>query len=103
MSCGKRGRREQVPAGDAAPDPSPPGMAERRSDTLGMQLILAKLGYTGADGAPLRADARFGPDTRHALCAFQRDHRLPPSSTLDGETLETLLRRARELADRGGG
>jgi peptidoglycan hydrolase-like protein with peptidoglycan-binding domain len=102
MSGGKPGRRGRTPSGNAASDARSPDPAERRSDTLGLQLILSRLGYTGADGAPLRTDARFGPDTHHALCAFQRDHQLPSCGTLDEATLETLLRRARELADRGG-
>jgi putative chitinase len=101
MSGDKAGRRRRPPSGDAAPNPPSPDPVERRSDTLGLQLILARLGYTGADGAPLRTDARFGPDTHHALCAFQRDHGLAPSGALDEATLGTLLRSARELADSG--
>jgi peptidoglycan hydrolase-like protein with peptidoglycan-binding domain len=102
MSGGKAGRRGRVPAGAIAhiallPEP------QRRSDIFGLQLVLARLGYTGLDGAPLRTDARFGPNTCHALCAFQRDHGLAPHGTLDEATLQTLLRRARELADRGSG
>lgn len=45
-----------------------------------LQTGLAKLGYTGRDGAPLRRDGIFGRNTRTAVEAFQRDHGL----TVDG-------------------
>jgi peptidoglycan hydrolase-like protein with peptidoglycan-binding domain len=101
MSGEKPGRRERAPAGATAPIASPPEPPGRRSDIFGLQLVLTRLGYTGVDGAPLRTDARFGPDTRHALCAFQCDHGLAPSGALDEVTLKTLLRSARELPDSG--
>lgn len=59
------------PAASAAPDRSlrhgdkGPGVAQ-------LQRRLFDLGYAGRDGEPLAVDAVFGPDTGHALEAFQR-------------------------------
>ena len=39
-----------------------------------LQVSLAKLGYTDAHGQPIKTDSDFGPSTRHAVEAFQRDH-----------------------------
>lgn len=41
-----------------------------------MQHQLRELGYAGAHGKALEVDGHFGPNTRHALEAFQRDHDL---------------------------
>jgi peptidoglycan hydrolase-like protein with peptidoglycan-binding domain len=41
-----------------------------------LQKQLSTLGYTDAQGRPLRPDGAFGPATQHAVEAFQRDHRL---------------------------
>lgn len=41
-----------------------------------LQGHLAQLGYTDAKHRPLTVDGDFGPGTRAALEAFQRDHRL---------------------------
>lgn len=46
-----------------------------------LQTDLAKLGYTDAHGHSLKPDSDFGPNTRHAVEAFQRDHHL----TVDGK------------------
>lgn len=46
-----------------------------------LQKYLATLGYTDAQGQPLKPDGAFGPATQHAVEAFQRDHRL----TVDGK------------------
>lgn len=46
-----------------------------------LQERLGKLGYVGTHGEGLRADGKFGPATREAVQAFQRDHHLSP----DGE------------------
>lgn len=45
-----------------------------------LQIELGALGYTDSKGQPLKPDKRFGPDTRAAVEAFQRDHHL----TIDG-------------------
>ncbi|HEV7123271.1 MAG TPA: glucosaminidase domain-containing protein [Rhodanobacter sp.] len=55
---------------------------EDRGTTMrALQLQLAGLGYTGAHGHALEPDGKFGPDTRHAVEAFQRDHQL----AIDGQ------------------
>jgi peptidoglycan hydrolase-like protein with peptidoglycan-binding domain len=103
MRGGNSGRRGRVPAG-AAGDALPPEPPGRTSETFGLQLVLSQLGYTGADGAPLQTDARFGPDTRRALQAFQRDHGLAPADgVLDAATRDALVRAARGRSRRDSG
>lgn len=46
-----------------------------------LQKQLSTLGYTDAQGRPLKPDGAFGPATQHAVRAFQHDHRL----TVDGK------------------
>lgn len=47
-----------------------------------LQTSLAALGYLGKDGQPLLPDGDFGPNTDHAVRAFQQAHGLQP---VDGE------------------
>ncbi|HEV2681065.1 MAG TPA: peptidoglycan-binding domain-containing protein [Rhodanobacter sp.] len=55
-----------------------------------LQADLAKLGYTGDDGKPLKADGHFGPDTRHAVERFQHDHHLEVDGIVGLKTLKAL-------------
>ena len=55
-----------------------------------LQSELAGLGYAGADARPLKPDGDFGPDTRHAVEAFQRDHQLDIDGKVGPQTRETL-------------
>jgi putative chitinase len=50
-------------------------------DVRMLQANLTRLGYTDAKHGPLHTDGDFGPGTKHALEAFQRDHHL----NVDGE------------------
>ncbi|HEV7123139.1 MAG TPA: glucosaminidase domain-containing protein [Rhodanobacter sp.] len=55
-----------------------------------LQLRLAGLGYSGAHGQPLQSDGKFGPDTRHAVEAFQREHQLVTDGKVGPQTLGAL-------------
>lgn len=67
--------------------------APRTSEVERAQTQLANLGYTGADGHLVESDGRIGPNTRHAVRQYQRDHQLPVNGRLDTAT------RARLAAD----
>lgn len=41
-----------------------------------LQANLVQIGYRNGKGQPVKVDGDFGPDTRHAVEAFQRDHQL---------------------------
>ena len=51
-----------------------------------LQNHLIQLGYTDAQGQPLVADSNFGPNTRHAVEAFQRDHHLSVDGKVGPDT-----------------
>ncbi len=55
-----------------------------------LQADLAKLGYTGSNGKPLKADGAFGPDTLNAVERFQHDHHLKVDGTVGMKTLKAL-------------
>ena len=55
-----------------------------------LQSHLAGLGYAGADGRPLKPDGHFGPDTRGAVEAFQRDHQLVIDCKVGPQTHDAL-------------
>lgn len=60
---------------------------------VGVQILqarLAALDYPGRDGRPLAADAEFGPNTRHAVTLFQKDHGLPQTGAADMDTLRAI-------------
>jgi hypothetical protein len=48
------------------------------NDVRALQDQLGKLGYAGLHGGPVRADGHYGPATKAAIEAFQRDHHLTP-------------------------
>lgn len=50
------------------------------------QKHLATLGYTDAQGQPLKPDGAFGPATQHAVEAFQHDHRLSVDGKVGPQT-----------------
>lgn len=63
-----------------------------------LQTDLAKLGYINSDGTPLHADGYFGPQTRNAVEAFQRDRGLAADGMvgpLTRRALDDALERAR--------
>jgi len=56
-----------------------------------LQADLNKLHYTDAKGKPLEVDGKFGPDTKHALESFQRDHHLKQVDGIAGpKTLDAM-------------
>ena len=64
-----------------------------------LQADLAKLGYTGCSGKPLKADGDFGVDTLHAAERFQHDHHLKVDGIVGPVTLKALNQaQARSLA-----
>jgi putative chitinase len=65
-------------------------LGDRGDDVRQLQSELAKLGYTGATGHPIKPDGDFGRDTQHALEAFQRDHHLTVDGKAGPKTLEAL-------------
>ncbi|MGE7136121.1 XVIPCD domain-containing protein [Luteibacter sp. NPDC031894] len=67
-------------------------------DVRKLQSTLAQLGYTNSHNRPLRADGRFGSDTRSALESFQRDHHLKVDGIAGPSTLASLSAAHREPA-----
>lgn len=59
-------------------------------DVRELQSTLARLGYTDSHNRALRADGQFGPDTRSALEAFQRDHHLKVDGIAGAGTLAAI-------------
>ena len=55
-----------------------------------LQQHLGKLGYTDAHGHAIKADGDFGPNTKHAVEAFQRDHHLVVDGIAGPKTLESI-------------
>lgn len=55
-----------------------------------LQQRLNRLGFGDEDGRALATDGRFGPGTRHAVEAFQREHRLNEDGVAGRATLRAL-------------
>jgi hypothetical protein len=55
-----------------------------------LQVQLTELGYTDAKGRRLQSDGDFGPATRAAVKAFQRDHALLPDGKVGAVTQGAL-------------
>lgn len=55
-----------------------------------LQVRLNTLGHVGRDGRPLEDDARFGPDTAHAVRSFQRANGLEPTGAANIEMLRRV-------------
>jgi putative chitinase len=60
-----------------------------------LQDKLHALGYDGKSG-PLKADGHFGPNTKQALEAFQRDHKLVADGVAGPQTLAAIDRQLKE-------
>ncbi|WP_295928505.1 peptidoglycan-binding protein [uncultured Xanthomonas sp.] len=89
------GRTVAAPGGVAAAGAAPmaDGMLrkeERGPEVKALQERLNQLGYTDAEGRPLRADGTFGDRTQYAVEAFQRDHRLDVDGIAGNDTLRAL-------------
>nr|WP_221174274.1 peptidoglycan-binding domain-containing protein [Luteibacter sp. 9135] len=93
------GQSQPLPSAPAAPVPSSSGTVRDATlregmhddaDVRAMQTALSTLGYKDAQGRPLHADGDFGPATRHAVEAFQRDHALSADGVAGKDTLGAL-------------
>lgn len=63
-----------------------------------LQAQLREMGYRGADGQPLKSDGSFGPNTKAALQAYQRDHRLEADGIAGPRTNRSLQGHAHDAA-----
>lgn len=59
-------------------------------DVRELQKALAQLGYTDSHHRPLQPDGHFGPGTRSALEAFQRDHHLKADGIAGPSTMAAI-------------
>ncbi|MDR6937395.1 peptidoglycan-binding domain-containing protein [Luteibacter sp. 3190] len=66
------------------------------TDVRDLQDGLARLHYTDSRGRPLNPDGDFGPTTRAALQAFQRDHRLAADGVAGPATFAAIRELVRE-------
>lgn len=73
---------------------------ERGPEVRRLQESLNQLGYTGVDGRPLETRSGvFGPNTEHAVRAFQRDHGLDVDGAAGPRTLPRLEEAVSRAAD----
>lgn len=92
-------RTQQTPAASDAQriEPQSPGQpallkqGSRSAEVWDLQTTLHALGYTGADGQPLKVDSDFGNNTDHAVRAFQRGHGLEPVDGKVGKDTRAAL------------
>jgi putative chitinase len=92
-----------IPRGGSAEQPVPVDGAvlaygSRGAAVVELQKHLATLGYTNAQGQPLKSDGAFGPATRQAVEAFQRDHQLTVDGKVGPQTQGALERALRDHA-----
>ncbi|WP_426700975.1 XVIPCD domain-containing protein [Rhodanobacter sp. Col0626] len=66
-----------------------------------LQTDLAALGYTDGKGHPLEPDGHFGPATKTALEAFQRDHHLAADGVAGARTLDAIHRQTQAVKTPG--
>lgn len=66
------------------------GVERNVQNTRDLQHKLAALGYTGMGGRQLGADGDYGPNTRHAVEAFQHDHHLKVDGIAGAHTQAAL-------------
>lgn len=69
-----------VPSTHRPPAQHADGVMRQGESVRHMQRELADLGYLGIDGMALKGDGQLGPNTRHAVETFPRDH----GSKVDG-------------------
>lgn len=80
---------------------------ERGEDVRRLQERLSDLGYNGRNGRALSPDGAFGPETLHAVRAYQRDHGLDVDGIAGPHTLQSIkgsqaLKAAEAGCERGG-
>jgi len=75
------------------PEPLPSGAGGGRAASESLrhaQQLLNQQGYRTTDGKPLGEDGHMGPQTKHAIEAFQRDHGLKVDGIVGKNTLHEL-------------
>lgn len=97
MDYQRSGRSESAVrhAETEAPDRQPPASSVLKQGAEGpqvreLQTQLAALGYVGRDGKPITPDGDFGPNTKHAVQAFQQAHGLDVDGKAGRNTLAEL-------------
>jgi predicted chitinase len=88
------GTKAHTPAAATPVAPAVLKLHAQGAEVWGLQNTLHGLGYTGADGQPLKADRDFGHNTDHAVRAFQRAHGLEPVDGKVGSDTRTALAQA---------
>lgn len=103
LTPGKPKERSQAPESASAAAFSD-GRFNAGDTGVGVQMLqarLAALEYPDRHGRPLVADADFGPNTKHAVTLFQKDHGLPQTGAADMDTLRAIesatLRHAKHI------
>lgn len=76
---------------------------DRGEAVRGLQESLNRLGVRDAEGKPLETDGRFGPNTRHAVEAFQRANGLEVDGIVGPDTRKALERAQQETRQQGAG
>lgn len=99
--------QQQAPAQPHAPTSSPAAQPHTNAEAVlrqgshgdavrKLQRELAELGHEGRDGRPLRDDADFGPNTRHAVESFQKAYGLKVDGVAGPQTLAKMAEAMRQ-------
>lgn len=64
--------------------------SEQGDDVSGLQQSLTRLGYRDAQGHPLKLDSDYGPRTKEAVEAYQRENGLHVDGIAGKDTLESI-------------
>lgn len=92
---------ERAAGADASRTAAPSGNGSLRAGAQGAEVValqqqLNQLGYKGADGRPLETrSGMFGPQTEHALRAFQTDRGIGVDGVLGRESREAMSQQLR--------
>ncbi|HVI55555.1 MAG TPA: XVIPCD domain-containing protein [Luteibacter sp.] len=101
LAEGNVGRpQREHPTLDAGKAPAPLKEGANGEDVRLLQGNLARLGYTAGNHGELHTDGKFGPGTRAAVQAFQRDHHLPVDGVAGPRTMEAIAQAEHQDATR---